>query len=89
VSYLYFVGLRLVVGLQHWLVPPSGLPTGARATEIAFAWNVGAGFSGSLLRPTPSVAVGVNVLALAALYALVRRPRSSAEASEHLTQVAV
>jgi hypothetical protein len=71
-SYLLFVGLDLTVGLQHWLVDLPGLPPGARGTEVMFAINYSAGFSFSVLQPTPSLAIGVNLAALAALVPLLR-----------------
>ncbi len=71
-SYLLFVGLDLTVGLQHWLVDLPGLPDGARGTEVMFAISYFAGFSFSVLQPTPSLAIGVNLAALAALIPLLR-----------------
>jgi len=77
ISYLFFIGLEVHVGIQHWLVPLAGLPPDARGTEVAFGFNYIAGISYSFLKDTPSIGVFINLSALVALLALLHLRRST------------
>ncbi|MGI8548234.1 MAG: hypothetical protein ACR2M1_13040 [Gemmatimonadaceae bacterium] len=82
-SYRFFVGLDLTVGVQHWLVDLPGLPAGARATEFTGSLFFPAWLSVSFLRPSASLGLGLDATALTILILLLLpRFRRSAQVTE-------
>lgn len=70
-SYQFFVGLDFTLGLRHWLVDRPGLPVGVRGTEVMVSMFFPVNLSFSILRPSASYGLGVDVTALVILSLLL------------------